>query len=78
MTTNDEGKPALVVVDSSEFDQQQHEAALKRANAIVDWLLAHPKVARPFLSAEFKRAFPDVTRADVKLALDEVARIAAT
>lgn len=70
--------PTLAAVGSAEFERQQQEAAMKRANAIIDWMLAHPKVARPFLSAEFKRAFPDVSRADVKLALDEVARIAAT
>ncbi len=70
-----DSKPALAAVGSPEFDQQRHDDAMKRANAIVDWLLAHPKVSRPFLSSEFQRAFPDVTRADVKLALDEVARI---
>lgn len=72
----DEAPPAAIhVVGSPEFERQQHDAAMKRADAIIDWMLVHPKVAKPFLSAKFRRAFPDVTRADVKLALAEVARI---
>lgn len=78
MTDETPNSPSLSAVGSPEFERQQHESAMKRANAIIDWLLAHPRVSQPFQSAEFMRAFPGVTRADVKLALDEVARIAAT
>ncbi|MBW8296178.1 hypothetical protein [Sphingopyxis sp.] len=72
----DDRKSPLAAVGSTAFKDRQRASAMRRANAIVDWLLAHPKVSRPFVSAEFRRAFPDVTRADVKLALAEVERIA--
>lgn len=72
----DDTKPTLAAVGSPQFDQQQRAAALKRANAILDWALARPSIKNPFQSVEFRRAFPDVTPADVKLAIDEVARIA--
>lgn len=72
----DDTKPRLAAVGSPEFDRQQREAALKRANAIIDWAVARPSIRDPFRSAEFRRAFPDVTRDDVKLAIEEVARIA--
>lgn len=72
----DDAKPTLAAVDSPEFDQQQHDAAMKRANELIDWVLARPSIRHPFRSAEFRRAFPDVTPADVALAIGEVARIA--
>lgn len=72
----DSFKPPLSAVGSPEFDQQQNDAAMKRANALIAWLFARPSIRHPFQSAEFRRAFPDVTPADVRLALAEVARIA--
>ena len=72
----DDAKPTLATVDSPEFEQRQHEASMKRANAIIDWVLARPSIKRPFQSAEFRRAFPDVTPGDVKMAIEEVARLA--
>lgn len=75
-TMTDNFKPPLSPVGSPEFDQQQNDAAMKRANELIDWVLARPSIRHPFRSAEFRRAFPDVTPADVRLALAEVARIA--
>jgi len=75
MTMNDDTKAALAAVGSPEFEQQQRDAAMKRANALIDWVLARPSIKNPFNSAEFRRAFPDVTPADVRLALAEVERI---
>lgn len=72
----DDSKPTLAAVGSPEFDRQRHEAALRRANAMIDWALARPSIRDPFNSPLFRRAFPDVTPGDVKLAIDEVARIA--
>lgn len=75
---NDDINPPVAAVGSPEFARQQRDAAMKRADAIIDWMLLHPKVTKPFASAEFRRAFPHVTRADVKRAIDEVARISAS
>lgn len=71
----DDSKPALAAVGSPEFERQRHEAALQRANAMIDWALARPSIRDPFKSPQFRRAFPDVSPGDVKLALDEIARI---
>lgn len=62
-------------VGSPEFERQQHEAALQRANAMIDWALARPSIRNPFKSPQFRRAFPDVSPGDVRLAIDEIARI---
>ncbi len=67
-----------ISVGSPEFERQQDEAAMKRANALIDWVLARPSIRDPFNSPQFRRAFPDVRPADVRLAIAEVARIAAT
>lgn len=72
----DDSKPALAAVGSPEFEPARQEAALQRANAMIDWALARPSIRDPFKSPQFRRAFPDVTPGDVKLALAEVARIA--
>ena len=71
----DDSKPALAAVGSPEFERAQHEAALKRANAMIDWALARPSIRDPFKSPQFRRAFPDVSPGVVKLALDEITRI---
>lgn len=75
---NDDRIPPLAAVGSPEFERQRDDAAMKRVNAMIDWALARPSIRDPFNSPQFRRAFPDVTPGDVKLALVEVARIAAT
>lgn len=70
--------PRIMPVDSPEFDQRQRDTALDRANRIIDWALANPKGLNPMRSEAFRREFPDITTEDVKLALAEVARIAAS
>jgi len=76
MTDDTPNGASLSAVGSPEFERQQHEAAMKRANAMIDWALARPSIRDPFNSTEFRRTFPDVTPGDVKLAIAEVARIA--
>lgn len=71
----DDSKPALAAVGSSEFERARQEAALQRANAMIDWALARRSIRNPFKSPQFRRAYPDVSPGDVRLALDEIARI---